>query len=380
MQIFIDGVDFWNGFQPMKYWVHPKSYDVKRKREEARSMVFGGLYLGSRKVDGIWQMIIKDNDGNFHARSRTESVNGGFADKASWIPDICKDLSAIPNGTVLLGELYFPNNEGSRKVTSVFNCLKEKCLDRQAKNGNLHFYVFDILAWNGKSLINTPFEKRVGEGNSFLVNFEACYTQDMNYVEVAEYVRGEELWNLYNETIAAGGEGIVITKDDCKYLCGKRTARATLKMKRELEETIDAFYDGHYKEATRLYSGQEPESWTYWINSKTGERRNVCMYPEYSRGEAWEPVTKSYFYNLPSAISFSILKDGRSFHIAWISSITEEVRCGVVENPDEWIGRVAELTAMQIERISGNFSLRHARILQWRDDKTAADCLYSQIE
>lgn len=380
MQIVIDGVDFWDEFQAMRYWSHPKNYDIKRKREEAHNMVFSGIYLGARKRDGIWQMIIKDNDGNFHARSRTESVNGGYADKNDWIPDICKELDKIPNGSVLLGELYFPDNEGSRKVTSVFNCLKSKCLDRQKKNGNLHFYVFDVLAWNGKNLINVPFEKRAGDKNSYLQNFEVCYANEMNYVEVAEYVRGEALCNLYTETIANGGEGIVITKEDCKYLCGKRTARVTLKMKKELEETIDAFYDGHYREATKAYTGKEIENWQYWINSKTGEHSTHCMYPEYLRGEAWEPVTKSYFYGWASAISFSVMRDGKPFPVGFISGITEDVRQGVIENPEEWIGRVAVLNAMEAERISGGFSLRHARLMEWRDDKTAEECLYSQIE
>lgn len=376
MQIMIDGVDFWDTFEAMKYWSHPKSYDIKRKREEARNMVFSEQYLGARKMDGIWQMIIKDNDGNFHARSRTESVNGGYADKAEWIPDICEELKSIPNGTVLLGELYFPDNEGSRKVTSVFNCLKDKCLERQKKNGNLHFYVFDILAYNGKSLINIAFKTRI---DHYLEHELLDIFKNSTYIEAAKYVIGEELWHLYNDVIAAGGEGIVITKENCKYLCGKRTARMTLKMKKELEETIDAFYDGNYREATREYSGKEVDSWQYWINTKTGEHANRCMYPEYLNGEAWEPVTKAFFYGWASAISFSVMKDGKPFHIGFISGITEDVRQGVVEHPEDWIGKVAELSAMEIERIDGGFSLRHGRILEWRSDKAKDDCLYSQI-
>lgn len=376
MEIYIDKFEFW-GLEAMKYWSHPKSYDIKRKKEEAKNMATSGNFIGSRKMDGQWLMIIKDMEGNFHARSRTESVNGGFSDKADWIPHICKELFSMPNGTVLLGELYFPNNEGSRKVTSVFNCLKEKCIERQEKNGYLHFYVFDVLAYNGKSLINTAIEERL---NRYLYYELLDVLKNNSYIEIAEYKEGEELWNLYGEVIAAGGEGIVITRKDCKYLCGKRTARMSLKLKKELEETIDAFYDGNFKLPDPESNTEHPETWQWWYNQKTGEKTDRCKYEASCAGEAWIPIKKAAFFGWPSAISFSVLKDGQSYHIGYISSLPDDVRASIAENPSEWVGKVAELQAMEIQQIDGKYTLRHAKILQWRDsEKTAQDCDFSQI-
>ena len=136
-EIIIDNFRFDN-IDPMKYWSHPKSYDLKKKKEESKYMCISGSYMGARKYDGAWNMLVKDMKGNFHLRSRTESVNGGYTDKAEWIPWITEELSWIPNGTVLIGEICFPNNEGSRKIISVLNCLKDKCIDRQKKNGILN--------------------------------------------------------------------------------------------------------------------------------------------------------------------------------------------------------------------------------------------------
>ena len=34
-KIIIDGFDFWN-MTAMKYWSHPKSYDIKKKKEESK--------------------------------------------------------------------------------------------------------------------------------------------------------------------------------------------------------------------------------------------------------------------------------------------------------------------------------------------------------
>lgn len=373
MNIFIDGVDFWN-MQSMKYWSFPKTYDATRRKTEAKNFATSGNYIGSRKMDGLWNMIICDENGFYHMRSRTAGVNGGFVDKAEWIAHIIEGLS-LPKGSAIIGEIYFPNNEGSRKVTSVLNCLKEKCLDRQARGEYLHFYVFDIIAWNGKSIMNVPFEKRV---NKYLNNeFKKHFCSE--YIEVAEYKEGDDLWNLYGDVIASGGEGIVITKKSAVYSPGKRTAKMTLKMKKELQNTIDAFIDGDYKKPTKLYSGKEIETWSYWENEKTGEKFNSNKYAEYISGVPVVPITKPYYNNWASAISLSVMKDGKPVHIAWISGITDAVKQTIVENPADLVGKVVELTAMEVENIDGEYSLRHAKIESWREDKNAQDCDWSQI-
>ena len=330
-------------------------------------------------MDGAWNMIIRDMDGNFHMRSRNESVNGGFQDKAEWVPHVCENLSFIPNGTALIGEIYFPNNEGSRKITSVLNCLKDKCLERQKKNGYLHFYIFDVVAWNGKSLIDVPISERIKFFNTNTL-YKASTNGENTYIELANYVKGKDLWKLYEDTLLAGGEGIVITREDCKYLCGKKTAWMTLKMKKELEDTIDAFLDGDYKLATRLYTGKELETWPFWENHKLNIKYNTCKFDEYSVGtSSVEPITKAYYYGWASAVSFSVMKDGKPKRIAWISGITDELKNEIVNNPEKWKGKVAALTAMMTECIDGEYSLRHGRIETWRNDKRPEDCDYSQI-
>ena len=377
MEIIIDNYDFWN-MPSMKYWSHPKSYDLKKKKEECKYMCISGNFLGARKYDGAWNMLIKDNEGNFHLRSRTESVNGGYHDKAKWIPHITEELSWLPNGTVLLGEICFPDNEGSRKITSVLNCLKDKCIERQKKNGYLYFYVFDVIAYDKKSLLDVNFEIRI---NSYLEK-ELSKIKEGKYVFSAEYKTGQELWDLYGEVIAKGGEGIVITKKDALYAPGKRTARMTLKMKKEITSTIDAFLDGDYKPATKDYKGKEIETWSYWINNRTGEKSNECKFLNYTNGEPWEPVTKAYFYGWASAVSLSVMKDGTPVRVAWISGITDELKKGIVEQPEKWKNKVVELTCMEVEQSSEmecGYSLRHGKIVCFRDDKPFEDCDFDQI-
>lgn len=370
----IANIDFW-GLKPMKYWSFPSTYDPDKRKIEAKTLATSGNYLGSRKMDGAWNMIIKDNEGNFHLRSRNESVNGGFVDKAEWIPHICKELSAIPNNSVIIGEIYFPNNEGSRKITSVLNCLKDKCLERQKAGGYLHYYIFDVLAWDNKNLMNTPFEKRIKYINTIKTTIA-----ETNYIEFAEYYEGEKLWNLYGEVINAGGEGIVITRKDAKYLPNKRTARLTLKMKKELQDTIDVFLDGAYRPPTMQYGGKEIETWDKWYNDKTGEKVDYSKYAEFQRGEPWIPVTKAFYEDWASAVSISVMKDGKPFQIGYISGIPDELKRDIVHAPEKYKGKVYEVSAMEIQFIDGHYSLRHAKFVKPRFDKKPTDCDFAQLK
>lgn len=374
MEIIIDGFNFW-GMEPMKYWSFPKSYDKKRKKEESRAMIFGGNMIGSRKMDGAWNMIIKDMEGNIHVRSRQESVNGGYQDKAEWIPQVCDGLKDVPNGTVFLGEIYIPSDEGSRKVTSVFNCLKDKCLERQKNGKMLHYYIFDVLAFDGKSLINAPIDERVRK----YLDVKIHDVINSEFIEFADYKEGEELWELYCNIISSGGEGIVITQKTCKYLCGKRTARVTLKLKKELDDPVDAFIDGNYKTADKLYTGLSPETWDFWFNEKTGEKTRKNKFPEYTRGEAWIPIKKTAYYNWASSISFSVMKDGKPYHIGYISGIPDSMKEEITKEGNSLIGKVYSLNAMMLECINGHYSFRHASINEERPDKRPEDCDFAQI-
>ena len=371
MEIIIDKYDFWN-MEAAKYYSFPKKFSVAEKKEKAKYMCTCGEYYGSIKVDGAWNMLIKDMEGNFHLRSRTESANGGFTDKAEWIPQITKELSYLPNGTVLLGEIYLPNNEGSRKITSILNCLKDKCLERQKKSP-LHYYVFDIIAYNGESWLKKPFKERI---NQKIIHYG-------EYCSEAVYYSGEELWNLYGSVIAAGREGIVITHQDYPYCPGKRTAWKTLKLKKELQDTIDAYVTGNYRKPTMEYKGKTAlEEWNYWVNTKTGERFTSNQFNSYINGEPVVPVTKIYAMGWASAIEFAVKRNGEEYSIGYISGIPDKLKEEIVTKPEEWRGKVAELNAMEIQDVdnTGHYTLRHGVIVKWRDDKTEDDCDFSQIK
>ena len=375
MSMIIDGIDFEN-LESEKYWSFPKTYKGD-KQAETKAMILSGNYMGSTKQDGHYARFIKDMDGNMRLQGRSESVNGGYLNKIEWVPQCQSFFNYIPNGTVLLGELYFPKQRGSRKVTTILGCLKDKALERQEKGEKLHYYVFDIWAYNGKSLLDVPFETRIREYLDYQI-LDLFKGED--YVEDAYYYEGQELWDELGKVLNEGGEGVVITQKNAKAAPGKRTARKTLKVKMEIEQTIDAFLDGNYKPPTLLYEGKEIQTWPYWFNEKTGEKTNINKYLEYQNGEPWSPVTKPFYNGWASSVSFSVMKDGKPFHIGWISGITDEMKAGIINTPEKYKNKVYELTCMEVEKIDGGYSLRHGKIVAPRPDKNAEDCTFDQIE
>lgn len=365
MKGYAGGID-WVNAEAMKYWVHPASYSTERKKTETREMIFSGDYYGAIKVDGYYERLIKDEDGNCFMIARSRNVKGEPVDKVEWVPQLKDYFEELPNGTVLLAECYLPNDEGSKKITSLLGCLKDKCIARQ-KDKKLHFYVFDIMALDNQSYVNMPFADRTDELNAMW----RAYPHE--YVEYAEYFTGEELWNKLQMALAEGREGMVIMRGDAKVYFKRTPARVSLKIKKELTETIDCFVIGA-NAPTRLYNGKEIESWKYWEDCRTGELHNKIMYKEYAEGAAIEPVTKNYFNKWAGSLKLGLMKNGEEIYFGDLSGLTEEI----LGNWKDYIGKVVEVGGMEIDKESGH--IRHPRFMKWREDKTKQECDWSQVK
>ena len=354
-----------HNLEAQKYWTFGASAKVDPK-VEAKNMIFSGEYIGSRKMDGAFYKFWKDENGNMELLGRSKGVNGDYLNKIDWVPHLHSFFNELPNGTCLIGEIYFPNNEGSHNVTTIMGCLKDKAIARQEKCEKLHYYVFDVLAWGEKSTYQLNIEDRLNYLD------DVSYVKN-EYVEIAQYYDGKELWDKLQKILASGGEGIVITKKGTCYQPGKRVARQTLKIKRELQETIDCFFTGRIAAPTRLYSGTTLPSWPYWENVKTGEKIEGNFYSNYLNGEPIEPVTKPYFLNMAGSLEIGVLKDGKVYPLGWLSGLTDEIKT----NYKNYKGKCLEVGAMQFT--DGNNALRHAKMIQLRPDLTIQDCTWEKL-
>lgn len=366
-KFIIDEMDF-HDFKTQRYWSIPASYTEEKKKETINSLLFSGDYLGSKKVDGAFYRFVKDDVGRMELIGRSKGVKGDYIDKIEWVPHLHSFFESLPNGTCLIGELYFPDNEGSNHVTKITGCLQPKAVARQKEN-KLYYYVFDVLAFDGKILLEETFKTRT----DLLRKMSSKYFT--LYVEWAQYLSGQALYNELTRILEAGGEGIVITDSNSKYLPGKRKARQTLKIKKELEEPLDVVIIGT-NPPTREYKGKYIEEWKYWENTKTNKKFNDLLYYEYTSGEPLEPITKAYYNNWAGSLVIGAYDtDKEEFvPIGSLSGLTEEI----LANAEEYIGEVAEISGMQIMD-TDNQGIRHPVLKRWRKDKGLKECTLDSI-
>lgn len=357
----IDNINF-HELAAQKYWSFPSGYK-KDSKMETRNMIFSGEYIGSRKMDGAFYKFIKNDDGTMELLGRSKSVSGDYLNKIDWVPQLHDFFNNLPNGTCLLGELYFPEKEGSSNVTTIMGCLVQKARERQEKGMKLHYYVFDVLAWNGKSLINENIQTRIAHLDK--INF-------MPYTIKAIYYEGKELWEELQYILNNGGEGIVITRKGTCYQPGKRPARQTLKVKKELHETIDCFFTGKVTPPTKEYTGKEIETWQYWLNERTDERIQGEYYKEYFNGAPYTPITKPYFNGWAGSLEIGVVKENKVIPIGYLSGLSDEIK----SNYKNYKGKVIEVGAMEILPTGG---LRHAKLIQFRPDLNIEDCTWEKI-
>lgn len=362
----IDNYNF-KEMPPQKYWAPPSSWSDEKKKETAQSRIFSGDWYAAEKKDGYFAKLVKDEDGNVGLYSRSRNVNGEYPEKHEWVPHLQPFFDSLPNGTCLLGELYLPSKPGSSNITSLLGCLKEKCVARQTQGEKLHFYIFDILAWENKSYLNKAMLERINE-----LNLLWGVEYRNKYVEIAKYYNGKELWEELQKILASGGEGMVIIRSGAKYQPDKRPSKDCQKVKKELAENVDCFFTGRASAPTRLYSGKEIETWRYWEDTRTGAKMEGEHFKEYSAGAPIEPVTKPYFYQWGGSLEIAVLKNGEVTPIGFLSGLTDEIKA----NFRDYKNRCIEVAAMEI--LPETFALRHGKMVRFRDDLIPEDCTWEK--
>ena len=381
MSMIIDGIDFQN-LEPQKYWAPPASWTLEKKKETTEARIFSGDWFGAEKKDGYFSKLVKDMDGNIGLFSRSKNVHGEYPEKHEWVPHLKEFFDWLPNGTCLLGELYLPSKPGSSNITTLLGCLKEKCIARQEQGEKLHFYVFDVLAYEGKNLYTNPLIARIAVLdkirtdyylNPFGANIYVVNASPSNgFVQFAQYKSGKELWAMLQAVLANGGEGIVITRGGAPYQPDKRPSKDCQKVKKELEETVDCFFTGRGTAPTRLYTGKEIHSWKYWEDMRTGEKKEGDLYKEYSMGAAIEPVTKPHFLGMVGSMEIAVLKDGKIHPIGYLSGLADEIKA----NPMDYKLKCIEVTAMEI--MPDTYALRHGKLKCFRPDLNPEDCTWEK--
>lgn len=324
-----------------------------------------GTWFAQLKKDGALYMFVKGLEGQTYLFGRTVSkITGLLTEKSANVPHIIAPLSQLPNGSILLGEIYYPGKT-SKDVTSIMGCLPEKAIERQ--NGSyrpIHFYIYDCLGFNGTSLLKynnwTRYQitKRIFEK----------YPIARNEIELAAAVE-ENIYTSIGAALAAGEEGMVVKKKTALYEPGKRP-QTMLKAKQV--DYIDAVIIG-FKDPVKEYTGKELENWQYW--NKDG---HFVMGFYYNDPEAI-PVTKHYYYGWKNAIEIGAYDENGNIHsIGTIASgLTDSMREDMTKYPEDYLYKVCEIQCMMKD--NKEQTLRHGFFLRMREDKNPTECLLFEI-
>lgn len=359
----------------MKIWKLPDG-----KEHMFAEVANSGDYFATVKKDGYWYEFEKTDDGVCYMFSRTVSKESGIlSEKIANVPHLEKALNCLPNGSILIGEIYYPGKT-SKDVTTIMGCLAPKAIQRQELCGPIHYYVHDIVKYNGVDLKNegawTRFQvlQKVWEKHQ-LSRRHMC-------LELAEPIL-DNIQEATAEALNNGEEGMVLKKKDAVYSPDKRPAWSSVKIKKM--DYADVVCMGAC-DATKEYTGKEIETWPYWIIEENSElgwhfyQKCPVGVPSSIRSPNFRtvPVTKGYFYGWKTAIRIGAYNDkGELVEIGTVASgLTDELRENL-KNFDDYYLRVCSVQCM--EKDKKEHTLRHPFFKGFRDDKNAKDCTFDTI-
>lgn len=332
---------------PMKVWSLPKN-----KEDSFTEICLSNDYFLTEKIDGSWYQLVQTKYHTYLFGRTTSKETGLLTEKGNRVPHIIQAFDCLPEGTVLIGEIYYPN-KSSKDVTTIMGCLPEKAIARQ-KDNPIHYYVHDIIFYNGKDLRNKGAEER------YDILFDIWFKHNLDkfdFLKLAiKYDHGEMFERLLKDILDKGKEGIVLKKKDFPYICDKRPAWSTIKKKQT--DTIDLVCT-RLIDATKEYTGKDLDIWEYWIDN--------------------EPVTKGFYYGWKTSIGIGAYNEkGELIELGTVASgFTDVDRENMAKNPDEYLYSVVSLKCMSISK--EDKTLRHPVFVQWRPDKNEMDCKMEEI-
>lgn len=329
-----------------------------------------GEYFAEEKIDGAWYQFTKGFDGQLYLFGRTISrVTGLMTEKGQNVPHILHALDCLPNGTALIGEVYYPGCT-AKDTVSIMGCLPAEAVTRQEKMGGkglIRYYIHDIIAYDGVNLMGTGAWDRYRILDAIWKKYELDQYSFLRKAVVVERGIEDEVSRILN----SGGEGMVLKKKDAIYSPGKRPAWSAIKFK-QMDDTD--LVCTRTIPATREYTGKEIETWPYWALS-TGVISDICKCGQ----DGWEPVTKPYALGWHTAIGIGAYDDeGKVVELGTVSSgLTDEIKEAMGKDPDAFVGRVVSLHCMSIDKKEK--TLRHPVFTGWREDKNPQDCKISEV-
>lgn len=208
--------------EAMRIWSLPKGRE-NMLQEKCES----GEYFGQIKKDGFWYEFNR-TENYCYLFSRNESRETGLlTEKIDNVPHIKSALECLPKDTIVIGEIYVPGGT-SKDTTRIMGCLPATAIKRQKEQGNIHYYLHDIIAFNGVSMLNMPAEKRYDVLKKVVETFNLL---SYDFIELAEKYT-DNLFERIGTALENGEEGMVLKLKTAPYTPGKKPAWSAIKCKK----------------------------------------------------------------------------------------------------------------------------------------------------
>jgi ATP-dependent DNA ligase len=218
--------------------------------QRADKLPEGSGWIHELKLDGYRAIAFKSG-GKVQLRSRNDN------DFAVRYPGIAKALKALPDETVIDGEVVALDEEGKPS----FNALQN-----YSQGTPLHFFVFDLLILTGKDVMGEPLTKR----RELLE--KRVLPKLGEPIRYSPHLPGT-LKDLVSSVEAQGLEGLVAKRADTRYEPGLRSG-AWMKMRvnhgQELViggytpsiKNFDALVIGYYDGDKLIYAARTRNGFT----------------------------------------------------------------------------------------------------------------------
>jgi ATP-dependent DNA ligase I len=281
------------------------------------------------KMDGIRvQVHLKDGAARLFTRTLDEITDR--------LPDVVAELSGLPaRDAVLDGELLALREDGRPHPFQVTASRSSRRTAEEA--AGLSAFLFDIVHLDGEDLIDRPGAER----------FAALERVVPERLRMPRLVTSsvEEATAFFDDALAHGHEGVVVKSLDTPYTAGRRGAGwIKVKPRHTLDLVILAAEWGHGRRQgwlSNLHLGaRDPETGGYIMLGKTFKGLTDEML-------AWQ--TEKLLQ----------LEDRRDSYTVYVRP--------------ELVAEIAFDGVQRSPRYPGGIALRFARVLRYREDKSAAE-------
>ena len=325
--------------KPVKVMLFQKEETIEKGFERV-----GKPALIDYKYDGFRMMINKDLSGKIKIFTRRlDNVTNQFPDVVKYVKENVKAKSFILDSEAIgydpKTKIYQPFQAMSKRIKRKYH------IEKLIKELPIEINIFDILYYDGKSLLKEPFKKRRKIIEKIIINHP--YKIRPSQAIITESVKETE--EFYNKSLAAGEEGIMMKNLEAPYKPGSRVGYG-IKIKPEENELDLVIVKAEYGTGKRAG----------WLTSYTLACRNNDEFLELGKASTGlkEKEELGLSYNeLTKKLKYLIINE---------SGKTVEVEPKIIVT-------IAYQNIQKSPNYNSGYALRFPRIKRLRPDRSTSD-------